>query len=218
MCINGVTYYNVPPATQAAYLANGATCGACPTLGTNSALANLVLSAGAISPAFASDTYAYTLSVSSAESSTTVTPTVADANATVKVNNVSVVSGTASGPIPLSVGQNTIDTVVTAENNIFTNTYTITVTVTVPTLNLQITQVYPAVYDPVSSSNSLTVDFLGDPNQTVLLEYSTDLQTWTSLGDFDTTTTGAFEVTVAAGGDDQTAIWNSAMFFRGTKQ
>jgi hypothetical protein len=217
MCYHGQTIYNVSPSTQAFYLNSGATCGAC-SASDAAALAYLVLSAGAISPVFAPGTYAYTLSISNAASSTTVTPFVADAYATVRVNDVPVASGTASSPIPLSVGQNTIDTVVTAQNNLFTNTYTVTVTVMVPTLNLQITQVYPAVYDPVSSSNSLTVDFVSDPNQTVLLEYSTDLQTWTSLGNFDTTAIGAFEVTVTAGGDDQAAVWNSAMFFRGTKQ
>lgn len=57
----------------------------------------------------------------------TVTPTTADAGASVTVNNVTVVSGHASTDIPLSVGANPIEIVVTAINH-STKTYTIDVT------------------------------------------------------------------------------------------
>jgi Cadherin-like beta sandwich domain len=129
MCYQGhITLYNVPPVNQAFYLANGqATCGACQSSGS-AYLSNLALSAGVISPSFSPSTFAYTLSVPNATSSTTVTPTVADATATVKVNDVPVASGSASNPINLSVGPNTINTVVTTQDTIATNTYTVTVT------------------------------------------------------------------------------------------
>ncbi|WP_307298148.1 MULTISPECIES: cadherin-like beta sandwich domain-containing protein [unclassified Paenibacillus] len=94
---------------------------------SNADLSALSLSAGTLSPAFASGTTNYTASVGNATTSLTVTPTVADGTASVKVNGVTVTSGNASGAIPLNVGSNTITTVVTAQNNT-TKTYTITVT------------------------------------------------------------------------------------------
>jgi hypothetical protein len=60
-------------------------------------------------------------------SSITVTPTLADATATVKVNGTAVGSGTASAGIPLNVGANIITVSVTAQDGT-TQTYTISVT------------------------------------------------------------------------------------------
>ncbi len=73
-------------------------------------------------------TTTYTTSVSNATTSVTVTPTAQDANATIKVNGTTVTSGTASGSIALAVGNNTITTVVTAQDGTTTHTYSITVT------------------------------------------------------------------------------------------
>ncbi|WP_222429929.1 cadherin-like beta sandwich domain-containing protein [Paenibacillus cremeus] len=94
---------------------------------SNADLSNLTLSAGALTPAFASSTTSYTTSVGNSVYGITVTPTVADSAATVKVNGTAVTSGTASGTINLSVGSNTITVLVTAQDNT-TKTYTITVT------------------------------------------------------------------------------------------
>ncbi len=58
----------------------------------------------------------------------TVTPTASDTNATIRVNGTIVASGTASANIPLTVGSNTINVVVTAQDGSTTKTYTITVT------------------------------------------------------------------------------------------
>ena len=88
----------------------------------------MTISAGTLTPAFASGTLSYTASVSNATTSITVTPTVADATATVKVNGTTVVSGNPSGPIALAVGSNVITTVVTAQDGTTTRTYTVTVT------------------------------------------------------------------------------------------
>ena len=82
------------------------TVGAPPS--TNANLANLVLSGGPLSPPFASGTLSYSASVYSLNNTVTVTPTVADPTATVKVNGVTVASGTPSGPITLSAGANVI--------------------------------------------------------------------------------------------------------------
>lgn len=95
---------------------------------TNADLSNLVFSTGALSPAFAPGITTYTQSVANAVTSLTVTPTVANAAATVKVNGNPVVSGSASGPISLAVGPNTITTLVIAQDGLTTKPYTVQVT------------------------------------------------------------------------------------------
>jgi len=94
---------------------------------TNANLASLAISSGTLSPVFASGTTAYSASVASSITSVTLTPTLSDATATVKVNGVSVAGGTASAAQPLVVGNNTINVVVTASDGVTTNTYVITV-------------------------------------------------------------------------------------------
>jgi hypothetical protein len=98
------------------------------TVSSNANLSNLSLSAGTLTPVFASATTNYTASVSNAVSSITVTPTTSDAGATVTVNGTAVISGSPSGAIALAVGPNTITTVVTAQDAVTTKTYTTTVT------------------------------------------------------------------------------------------
>jgi len=95
---------------------------------TDANLSGLTYSSGALTPAFASGTIAYTQSVANSVSSITVTPTVNQANATVTVNGTAVATGVASGSINLNVGANTITTVVTAQDGTTTKTYTTTVT------------------------------------------------------------------------------------------
>ena len=91
-------------------------------------LSNLALSSGTLSPSFASGTTSYTASVANSVTAITVTPTVSDATATVTVNGTTVASGSASGSIALAVGQNTITTVVTAQDGTTNSTYTVVVT------------------------------------------------------------------------------------------
>jgi hypothetical protein len=94
---------------------------------SNADLANLVLSAGTVTPPFASGTLTYSASVVSNDNMLTVTPTAADASATIKVNGVTVASGSASPPIALSVGNNPIAVVVTAPDGVTIKTYTVNV-------------------------------------------------------------------------------------------
>ncbi len=94
----------------------------------NADLSDLTVSQGTLTPTFAAATTSYTDSVASGISSVTVTPTVADATATVTVNGMTVTSGSASQSIPLSVGENTITVIVTAQDGSTTRTYTVTVT------------------------------------------------------------------------------------------
>ncbi|WP_456315616.1 MBG domain-containing protein, partial [Pseudomonas shirazensis] len=94
---------------------------------SNAGLGDLTTSEGTLSPAFAEGTKDYTVKVPNNVDGIKVTPTTADTEATVTVNGKEVPSGTASGNIPLEVGENTITTVVTAEDGT-TSTYTIVVT------------------------------------------------------------------------------------------
>ena len=112
--------------------------------GTNANLSNLTFSNGTLSPTFNSSTTGYTATVGYGVSSITVTPTVADSGATVKVNNVTVASDSASGPIALIVGLNTITTVVTAANGVTTNTYSTTVTRSAPSSNANLSNLVPS--------------------------------------------------------------------------
>ncbi len=100
----------------------------------HAASANAVLSAIALTPASilvntgtVGSTTTYTTSVSNATTSVTVTPTSQDANSTVAVNGIAVLSGNSSGPIALNAGQNIINTVVTAQDGTTTRTYSIIV-------------------------------------------------------------------------------------------
>ena len=94
-------------------------------LSSGSALADLALNAGTLNPVFSSGVTAYTATV--AAGSLTVTPTVTDAKSSVQVNGTAVTSGTPSGGISLSVGDNNISVMVTAEDGTQTS-YTVTVT------------------------------------------------------------------------------------------
>ncbi|MCX7571876.1 cadherin-like beta sandwich domain-containing protein [Tumebacillus sp. DT12] len=94
-------------------------------MSTNANLSSLTLSAGTLSPLFSSSVEIYTANVANGVTFVDVTPTVEDANATVEVQGASVTSGTAS-TVPLSVGNNEITILVTAQSGA-TKTYKVTV-------------------------------------------------------------------------------------------
>jgi alpha-tubulin suppressor-like RCC1 family protein len=98
------------------------------TTSTFCTLASLTLSDGTLTPGFSSIIPSYIATVPFAVTSLTVTPVTVFATSTVKVNNVAVASGTASATIPLSVGNNPITTVITAEDGVNTKSYVVTVT------------------------------------------------------------------------------------------
>jgi hypothetical protein len=97
---------------------------------TNPDLVSLVPSAGTLVPAFASNRTSYTIRVPNATTSITVTPRAADRTVTVKVNGVTVASGTASRAISLAVGSNTITILVSdgEGSTVETKSYVVTVT------------------------------------------------------------------------------------------
>ncbi len=91
-------------------------------LATDSLLSALTLSAGTISPAFATNTLTYGVAVTSAITSITVKPTAVSSAATIKVNGVTVASGANSPAITLSSGINSITISVTSPSGV-TSTY-----------------------------------------------------------------------------------------------
>ncbi|MCP4270880.1 MAG: hypothetical protein GY781_02785 [Gammaproteobacteria bacterium] len=98
-------------------------------------LSGISLSTGDLVPTFATATLTYNVSVLNAVDSMTVTPTAADANATITINTVAVTSGSPSGDITLAVGDTDISIVVTAEDGVTTSNYTITVSREAPVTN-----------------------------------------------------------------------------------
>ncbi len=98
-------------------------------------LSNLTAGGAILSPAFAAGTLKYADTVLYNTASVTLTPTTEDPSATVTVNGTAVTSGTASGAIPLSVGLNIINTVVTAQNGVTQRTYVTSITRLPPSNN-----------------------------------------------------------------------------------
>ncbi|MGN6178821.1 MAG: cadherin-like beta sandwich domain-containing protein [Mucilaginibacter sp.] len=94
----------------------------------NADLLKLAVNGAVISPAFNTNTLAYTASVPYATSSVTLTPTASGGYTTIKVNGTTVVSGSSSAKLPLVVGSNIITTVLTAQDGKTTKTYTLTIT------------------------------------------------------------------------------------------
>ncbi len=103
------------------------------TLSADATLSALDVSAGTLNPAFASGTLTgYTATVANNVDSIMVTPTVTDTGkATVTVDGVAVTSGEPSAAIDLTLGENPIDIIVTAEDA-STQTYTVTLARAVP--------------------------------------------------------------------------------------
>ncbi len=96
-------------------------------LSNDASLSNLTISSGTLTPSFVSGTITYTDSVANAVTSVTVTPTANESHATVKVNGNTVISGSPSGAISLSVGDNTITVVITSQDLSTQSTYTVIV-------------------------------------------------------------------------------------------
>ncbi|WP_264536378.1 cadherin-like beta sandwich domain-containing protein [Flavobacterium sp. N1736] len=110
-----ITTYTVVVTREAAPLSN------------NSGLTDLAISEGKLEPGFTEGNIAYTATVPYNVENITATPVTADSTAKVTIDGVEVPSGTASADLPLKVGENTITTVVTAQDGTIT-TYTVVVT------------------------------------------------------------------------------------------
>jgi alpha-tubulin suppressor-like RCC1 family protein len=97
------------------------------TTTSQAALAGLTLSQGTLDPGFAGNIAFYDATVPFEAATITATPLVATPGATVRINGTPVVSGSASDPLPLNVGTNTLTVVVTSPDASTTRTYTVTV-------------------------------------------------------------------------------------------
>lgn len=95
------------------------------TANTDASLSGLELSAGTLDPTFDGNTILYYVRVTDGSTSMTVTPTVADENATVTVNGAAAVSGS---PSTVTFSGNTrIAVTVTAEDAVTQKTYVVSV-------------------------------------------------------------------------------------------
>ena len=98
----------------------------------------LVPSTGTLSPAFNSDTYEYTVTVPTTQTTIGFTPTAVDNSSTIKVNGVTVKSGNKSPNIKLSEGDNDVEISLTTKDG-DTSTYTVKVTRTALFRSAQLT-------------------------------------------------------------------------------
>ncbi len=97
-------------------------------LTNNINLSHLTISAGTLTPAFATATRNYTDSVTNAVTSVKLTPTAGDPTETITVNGTTVASGSASSDIPLNLGANTITVIAKSSDGTIIDTYNLTVT------------------------------------------------------------------------------------------
>ena len=119
------------------------------------------------------------------------------------------------GDVLFTPSSNSTDTFTyTVSDGSKTATATVTVTTesSAPTFTLAIVKLGTATYS--APNTTVTHDFIGVPNQTYLVEYTTNLNgTWTSAGNQSTGATGSFSVTLTTAGNVASS-WNTAMFFR----
>jgi hypothetical protein len=146
---------------------------------SNSRLSNFVTGA-ILTPQFQSLITNYSANVGYTITSLKITPTVEENNATITVNNISVLSGQSTGSIPLSIGTNTIQTVVLAQDGITTSTYRLTVN-------------RSANYDNSLSVIDITSGILYQV-PTLQEGFVQDINTYTSYASHFTTSTDIFVV------------------------
>lgn len=97
-------------------------------LSVNAFLAGLTLSGAPLNEVFFPALFSYSAAVANEISSVRVTPIADDPQASVAVNGTTVISGSASGPIALSEGENAITIEVTAQDTNVSRVYNLIVT------------------------------------------------------------------------------------------
>jgi gliding motility-associated-like protein len=93
---------------------------------SNAKLINLVPTSGTLTPSFNSDNFSYRAEVDNEISGVRLTLTF-DPTATARINGSSAPNNRQSFNIPLDIGNNTITIVITAQDNVTTNTYTLVI-------------------------------------------------------------------------------------------
>jgi len=129
-------------------------CTSAASASTDASLSALSASQGSLSPAFSSGTSSYNVVVANSVTRISLTPTTSNNTATVTVNGVSVTSGSASGAVALSEGNNTLSVVVTAGDGTTTSAYTVVV--------------QRSGLPPVAGSNNASVAFNSSNNAITL--------------------------------------------------
>lgn len=128
----------------------------------NANLNNFVISSGTLSPAFNASTTEYTVSVPNSVTTFSVTPTLSNTTATMRVNfNVgsftTITSGTASQDYILRTGSNSIEIRVTAEDGTTVKVYTIFITrATSNDASLSALTMSSGTLSPIFSPNTTT--------------------------------------------------------------
>ncbi|MEO9338802.1 cadherin-like beta sandwich domain-containing protein [Mesorhizobium sp. SB112] len=145
-------------------------------------LTGLATSAGTIDPAFAPTVLGYGLNVGHEVDSLSVTPTVAEATATVTVNGQAVASGSASQPVALAVGATPIRIDVTAADGTVLS-YLLTVNrLAASNASLAALSIGAGALEPAFSP--------GTSNYTVNLDHDTESLTFTpAVADTNATVT-----------------------------
>ena len=98
------------------------------TISNDPGLSALAINPGTLTPAFASNTTSFAASVSNATSSIAVTAATTNANATAQARVNGGAFGPSGNPLAVSVGANTVDVKVTAQDGVTARTYTTAVT------------------------------------------------------------------------------------------
>jgi len=114
----GLTIAGVTTDLDGLTRANPPTIGAYDGFYASPDLSSLELSHGTLTPVFASATTGYTATVAYGVLTITLTSTTVSTDSTITVNGAPVISGTASAPIALEVGENFITTTVTASSGL----------------------------------------------------------------------------------------------------
>jgi len=91
-------------------------------------LANLVLSAGDLTPEFDAETLSYTIAVANTVATTTVTATRGETGQVIKLGSTTLTTGVASAAKNLAVGENIISVKVTSADGLATATYEVLIT------------------------------------------------------------------------------------------
>ncbi len=98
------------------------------TTGTQTVLSSLACSSGSLTPAFNGNVTTYMLSMPDSTPSLTVTPVAVSPTAVITVNGTAVASGSASGAVALTVGENTVAVEVNSADGLHRRTYNLKVT------------------------------------------------------------------------------------------
>ncbi|MES9854773.1 MAG: cadherin-like beta sandwich domain-containing protein [Candidatus Thiodiazotropha sp. L084R] len=94
---------------------------------SDASLSGFTVDGIALDQSFQSDQLNYSASVDFSQDAITLSPVATDSGATILVNDVEVVSDSASAAVTLAVGQNLIEIVVTSDDGLASQTYTLSV-------------------------------------------------------------------------------------------